>query len=162
VAFTTETKNRAYARAVHQHPAYGRTVLLIRDQDMGDLHHDRMYGHNKFLYRHGGYRWDGTAWHRPGRVLDRACEGYDARRVEDAVTVTAAEPSDPGRGKRLGEQPEGSGGGRAAACAGATCTRLRAVARRLGPAPVPGSPVCMGRASTRGPACAGSPPRAAT
>lgn len=91
VAFTTETKNRAYAWAVHQHPIHGRTVLLIRDEDMSSLHHDWMYGHNGFLYRHGGYWWDGTAWHRPGQVVDRAYEGYDARPVKDAVTVTAAD-----------------------------------------------------------------------
>ncbi|MCZ9340108.1 hypothetical protein NGM37_20305, partial [Streptomyces sp. TRM76130] len=41
--------------------------------------------------RHGGYWWDGTAWHRPGQVVDRAYEGYDARPVKDAVTVTAAD-----------------------------------------------------------------------
>ncbi len=91
VAFTTETKNRAYAWAVHQHPLHGRTVLLIHDQDMSSLHHNWMYGRNGFLYRHGGYWWDGTAWHRPGLVVDRAYEGYDARPVEDAVTVTAAD-----------------------------------------------------------------------
>ncbi|MEV5432708.1 hypothetical protein [Streptomyces sp. NPDC052701] len=91
VAFTTETKNRAYAWAVHQHPTHGRTVLLIRDEDMSSLHHDWMFGRNGFLYRHGGYWWDGTAWHRPGQVVDRAYEGYDARPVKDAVTVTAAD-----------------------------------------------------------------------
>ncbi|MFE5053058.1 hypothetical protein ACFRAI_43205 [Streptomyces sp. NPDC056637] len=100
VAFTTETKNRAYAWAVHQHPAYGRTVLLIHDQDMSSLHHDWMFGHNGFLYRHGGYWWDGTAWHRPGQVVDRAYEEYDARPVKDAVTITAtdllARPGEPG------------------------------------------------------------------
>jgi hypothetical protein len=100
VAFTTETKNRAYAWAVHQHPTYGRTVLLIRDQDMSSLHHDWVFGRNGFLYRHGGYWWDGTAWHRPGQVVDRAYEGYDARPVEEAVTVTAADlltrPVEPG------------------------------------------------------------------
>ncbi|WP_405969048.1 hypothetical protein OG496_00540 [Streptomyces sp. NBC_00988] len=103
VAFTTETKNRAYAWAVHQHPAYGRTVLLIRDQDMSDLHHAWMYGHNGFLYRHGGYWWDGAAWHRPGQVVDRAYEGYDARPVKDAVTVAAidflARPVEPGNAR---------------------------------------------------------------
>lgn len=55
VAFTTETKNRAYAWAVHQHPTHGRTVLLIHDQDMSSLHHDWVFGHNGFLYRYGGY-----------------------------------------------------------------------------------------------------------
>src|SRR5690606_38863199 len=55
VAFTTETKNRDYAWAVHQHPEHGRTVLLIRDIDMSDLHHEWLYGNNGFLYRHGGY-----------------------------------------------------------------------------------------------------------
>lgn len=103
VAFTTETKNRAYAWAVHQHPTHGRTVLLIRDEDMSSLHHDWMFGRNGFLYRHGGYWWDGTAWHRPSQVVDRAYEGYDARPVKDAVTVTAADllhhPADPGNAR---------------------------------------------------------------
>ncbi|MFE5841995.1 hypothetical protein ACFQ7N_10150 [Streptomyces niveus] len=90
VAFTTETKNRDYAWAVHHHPEHGRTVLLIRDQDMSSLHHDWTFGRSGFLYRHGGYWWDGTAWHRPGQIMDRAYEGYDARPVQDATTVTAA------------------------------------------------------------------------
>ncbi|WP_327330542.1 hypothetical protein OG265_37325 (plasmid) [Streptomyces sp. NBC_01208] len=91
VAFTTEPKNPAYAWAVHHHPDHGRTVLLLRDDDMSSLHHDWMYGHNGFLYRHGGYWWDGTAWHRPSQVVDHAFEGYDARPVQDALTVTAAD-----------------------------------------------------------------------
>ncbi|MGW0190692.1 hypothetical protein ACWDV7_33845 [Streptomyces sp. NPDC003362] len=103
VAFTTEPKNRAYAWAVHQHPTYGRTVLLIPDEDMSSLHHDWMFGRNGFLYRHGGYWWDGTAWHRPGQVMDRAYEGYDARPVKDAATVTAADlldcPGEPGNAR---------------------------------------------------------------
>ncbi|MBT2460000.1 TetR/AcrR family transcriptional regulator [Streptomyces sp. ISL-86] len=85
------TQNRSYAWAVHHHPEYGRTVLLIHDQDMSDLHHAWMYGRNGFLYRHGGYWWDGTAWHRPGQVLDRAFEHYDPRPVRAATTVTAAD-----------------------------------------------------------------------
>ncbi|MEU9031494.1 hypothetical protein AB0D46_29055 [Streptomyces sp. NPDC048383] len=60
-----------------------------------------MYGHTGFLYRHGGYWWDGTAWHRPGVVFDGAYERYDARPVQDALTVTAADllvhPADPGK-----------------------------------------------------------------
>ncbi|MEU5836327.1 hypothetical protein ABZ820_22035 [Streptomyces diacarni] len=91
VAFTTETKNREYAWAVHQHPEHGRTVLLIRDRDMSSLHHDWMYGRNGFLYRHGGYWWDGACWYRPQQIVDRAYEGYEARAVEDAVTVTAVD-----------------------------------------------------------------------
>lgn len=91
VAFTTETKNRAYAWAVHYHPEHGRTVLLIHDEDMGSLHHEWMYGRNGFLYRHGGYWWDGAAWHRPSQVVDHAFEGYDARPVQDAITVNAAD-----------------------------------------------------------------------
>ncbi|MFE7331909.1 hypothetical protein ACFU8W_44925 [Streptomyces sp. NPDC057565] len=91
MAFATEPKNPVYAWAVHHHPEHGRTVLLIRDQDTSDLHHEWMYGHSGFLYRHGGYWWDGTAWHRPSQVVDRAFERYDARPVQDAITVTAAD-----------------------------------------------------------------------
>lgn len=91
VAFTTEPKNPAYAWAVHHHPEHGRTVLLIHDGDMSDLHHEWLYGNSGFLYRHGGYWWDGTAWHQPGQVVDRAFERYDARPVHDALTVTAAD-----------------------------------------------------------------------
>lgn len=91
VAFTTEPKNPAYAWAVHHHPEHGRTVLLIHDRDLSSLHHDWVYGRSGFLYRHGGYWWDGTAWHRPGQVLDRAFERFDPRPVHDAITVTAAD-----------------------------------------------------------------------
>uniref|UniRef100_UPI003F4948B4 hypothetical protein n=1 Tax=Streptomyces achromogenes TaxID=67255 RepID=UPI003F4948B4 len=89
VAFTTETKNRDYAWAVHQHPEHGRTVLLIHDRDMSSLHHNWMYGGNGFLYRHGGYWWDGTCWYRPQQIVDHAYESYEARAVADAVTITA-------------------------------------------------------------------------
>ncbi|MGW8729233.1 hypothetical protein ACWGNF_24785 [Streptomyces sp. NPDC055808] len=87
VAFTTETKNRVFAWAVHQHPEHGRTVLLIRDRDLSGLHHEWMYGHNGFLYRHGGYWWDGADWYRPQQIVDRAYEGYVARPVAGAVTA---------------------------------------------------------------------------
>ncbi|MGA5526673.1 hypothetical protein [Streptomyces pseudogriseolus] len=75
VAFTTETKRRDYAWAVHQHPEYGRTVLLIRDKDMSGLHHEWMYGNSGFLYRHGGYWWDGTRWYRPQQVVTAPTRG---------------------------------------------------------------------------------------
>lgn len=91
VAFTTEPKNRAYAWAVHFHPDHGRTVVLVTDGSWSGLHHDWVYGRIGFLYRHGGYWWDGTTWHRPGMVLDGAYERYDARPVRDALTVTAAD-----------------------------------------------------------------------
>ncbi|OKK10604.1 hypothetical protein AMK16_33125 [Streptomyces sp. CB00455] len=91
VAFTTEPKNRTFAWAVHFHPEYGRTVLLVHDRDWSDLHYHWMYGSSGFLYRHGGYWWDGSAWHRPGQVLDRAFEHYDPRPVRDAITITAAD-----------------------------------------------------------------------
>ncbi|MGW0669899.1 hypothetical protein [Streptomyces sp. NPDC002746] len=101
VAFTTEPKNRAYAWAVHYHPDHGRTVLLVSDESWSGLHHDWLYGHNGFLYRHGGYWWDGTAWHRPSVVFDGAFERYDARPVQDALSITAADlllhPADPGK-----------------------------------------------------------------
>ncbi|RSS87041.1 hypothetical protein EF903_17900 [Streptomyces sp. WAC05292] len=101
VAFTTEPKNRAYAWAVHYHPEHGRTVVLVTDASWSGLHHDWVYSHTGFLYRHGGYWWDGTAWHRPGVVFDGAYERYDARPVRDALTVTAADllvhPADPGK-----------------------------------------------------------------
>ncbi|MFD4376801.1 hypothetical protein [Streptomyces sp. NPDC058486] len=100
MAFTTEPKNRAYAWAVHYHPAHGRTVVLV-EGSWSELHHDWLYGHNGFLYRHGGYWWEGTAWHRPSVVFDGAYERYDARPVQDSLTVTAADllihPADPGR-----------------------------------------------------------------
>ncbi|MFE9404773.1 hypothetical protein ACFYNY_23895 [Streptomyces sp. NPDC006530] len=89
VAFTTETKNRAYAWAVHQHPEHGRTVLLLRNRDLSRLHHEWLYGHSGFLYRHGGYWWDGTRWYRPQQIVDRAYEGYEARPVAGATTITA-------------------------------------------------------------------------
>ncbi|MGC5041037.1 hypothetical protein ACLQ2C_36480 [Streptomyces sp. DT73] len=103
VAFTTEPKNRAYAWAVHYHPQYGRTVVLVTDESWSGLHQTWRYGQSGFLYRNGGYWWDGTAWHRPGIVVDGAYERYDARRVQDARTVTAADlllhPADPGKAR---------------------------------------------------------------
>ncbi|MFF3001017.1 hypothetical protein ACFVTC_41810 [Streptomyces sp. NPDC057950] len=77
--------------------------MLIRDQDMGSLHHDWIFGHNGFLYRRGGCWWDGAAWHRPGQVVDRAYEKYDGRPVKDALTVAAADlldrPTEPGNSR---------------------------------------------------------------
>ncbi|MEV7155081.1 hypothetical protein AB0N77_10735 [Streptomyces misionensis] len=76
-------------------------MVLVKDGSRGGLYHDWVYGHTGFLYRHGGYWWDGTAWHRPGVVFDSAYERYDARPVQDALTVTAADllvhPADPGK-----------------------------------------------------------------
>ncbi len=101
VAFTTEPKNRAYAWAVHYHPKHGRTVVLVTDRSWNRLHHDWVYGENGFLYRHGGYWWDGTTWHRPSVVYDSAYERCDARPVQDALTITAADflvhPADPSK-----------------------------------------------------------------
>jgi len=91
VAFTTEPKNRAYAWALHHHPDHGRTVVLVTNGSWGRLHHDWVHGRIGFLYRHGGYWWDGTTWHRPGTVFDGAHERYDACPVRDALTVTAAD-----------------------------------------------------------------------
>ncbi|WP_326680935.1 hypothetical protein [Streptomyces sp. NBC_01237] len=91
VAFTTEPKNPAYAWAVHHHPDYGRTVLLIRDGDQGDLHHYWKYDHDGFLHRSGGYWWNGKRWYRPSQVWDSAFEHYDLRPVDEPTTVTAAD-----------------------------------------------------------------------
>ncbi|MFD7959043.1 hypothetical protein ACFV4X_36910 [Streptomyces ardesiacus] len=57
---------------------------------MSSLHHEWMYGRNGFLYRHGGY-WYGACWYRPQHVVDRAYEGYEARPVPNAATVTAVD-----------------------------------------------------------------------
>lgn len=91
VAFTTEPKNPAFAWAVYHHPIHGRTVLLIRDRDLGSLHHIWMFDRMGFLFRHGGYWWNGERWHRPGQVWDAAYEHYDPRPVANQVTITAAD-----------------------------------------------------------------------
>ncbi|MFM9539887.1 hypothetical protein [Streptomyces turgidiscabies] len=91
VAFTTEPKNPSFAWAVYHHPPYGRTVLLIRDSDQSDLHHEWAYGRSGFLHRHGGYWWKGEQWHRPGQVWDSAYEHHDPRPVDNPTTLTAAE-----------------------------------------------------------------------
>ncbi|MFE2188248.1 hypothetical protein [Streptomyces sp. NPDC059455] len=91
VAFTTEPKNPSFAWAVYHHPVHGRTVLLIHDRDLSDLHHAWMFEPGGFLYRHGGYWWNGERWHRPGQVLDKAFERYDPRPVDKQVTITAAD-----------------------------------------------------------------------
>ncbi|MEU3658134.1 hypothetical protein AB0E67_36520 [Streptomyces sp. NPDC032161] len=81
VAFSTEPKNRTYAWAVRYHPEHGHTVLLIRDKDLSGLHNAWKHGEGGFLFRYGGYWWNGTAWHRPSQVWDRAFEQFDARPV---------------------------------------------------------------------------------
>jgi hypothetical protein len=91
VAFTTEPKNPSFAWAVFHHPPYGRTVLLIRDRDQSDLHHDWLHGREGFLNRHGGYWWNGERWHRPGQVWDWAFERNDPRPVDNPTTITAAD-----------------------------------------------------------------------
>ncbi|GAA2616103.1 hypothetical protein GCM10010304_81980 [Streptomyces roseoviolaceus] len=91
VAFTTEPKNQAFAWAVYQHPVHGRIVLLIHDGDLGSLHHIWLYGRSGFLFRHGGYWWNGERWHRPGQAWDAAYERYDPRPVANQVTITAAD-----------------------------------------------------------------------
>ncbi len=95
VAFTTEPKSPSFAWAVFHHPPHGRTVLLIRDGDQSDLHHQWLYGRSGFLHRHGGYWWNGERWHRPGQVWDAAYESYDARPVDNPTTLTAADLLDP-------------------------------------------------------------------
>ncbi|MFB7763527.1 hypothetical protein [Streptomyces xiamenensis] len=91
VAFTTEPKNPAFAWAVYHHPPHGRTVLLIRNSDQGDLHYEWKYGRSGFAHRHGGYWWNGERWHRPGQVRDVAFERYDPRPVDAPTTITAAD-----------------------------------------------------------------------
>ncbi|MER6011574.1 hypothetical protein [Streptomyces bluensis] len=91
VAFTTEPKNPSFAWAVYHHPPHGRTVLLIRDGDQSDLHHEWKYGRSGFLHRRGGYWWNGERWHRPGQVWDAAFESYAPRPVDNPTTITAAD-----------------------------------------------------------------------
>lgn len=103
LAFTTDPVRNDLGWSVRYHPRHGRTVLLLRNEDIA-LMHSEWYG-PALLFRAGGYWWDGTVWYRPDQVWDPVREGYEHRKVSVATTVTAADMldagSDPDRGLLL-------------------------------------------------------------
>ncbi|MFD9122303.1 MULTISPECIES: hypothetical protein [Streptomyces] len=84
-AFTTDPVRRGLAWCVRYHPEFGRSVLLVRDEDAASFH--TLWHDGPLLFRSGGYWWDGTTWYRPLQVWDAASETYSRRPVESAVTV---------------------------------------------------------------------------
>lgn len=92
LAFTTDPIRHDLGWSVRHHPQHGRTVLLMRNEDIA-LFHDECYG-PPLLFRAGGYWWDGTAWYRPNQVWDPVRERYEHRKAPTAVTVSAADTLD--------------------------------------------------------------------
>ncbi|MCX4451568.1 hypothetical protein [Streptomyces sp. NBC_01789] len=91
-AFTTDPLNHDLGWSVRYHPDHGRTVLLMRDNDMSTLH--SQWGGAQLLFRAGGYWWDGTTWYRPGQVWDPVEQDYERRKARAAVTVNAVDMLD--------------------------------------------------------------------
>ncbi|MEU6381699.1 hypothetical protein [Streptomyces sp. NPDC046909] len=99
LAFTTDPIRHDLGWSVRHHPQRGRTVLLMRNEDIAPMHGE-WYG-PPLLFRAGGYWWDGVAWYRPDQVWDPVRERYEHRKASAAVTVSAADMldagADPGR-----------------------------------------------------------------
>ncbi|MFF4542463.1 hypothetical protein [Streptomyces aureus] len=89
LAFTTDPIRQDLAWVIRHHPAHGRTVLLVRDEDASPWH-SAWWG-RQLLFRQGGYWWDGTTWYRPDQVWDAPGERFDPRPVKAATTITAAD-----------------------------------------------------------------------
>lgn len=101
-AFTDDQFNPNFAWAVRNDPDYGRTVLLYANADAVIMHEHGPRPGDRFLYRAGGYWWDGTTWYRPPAMFDRALERAVVVPVPDAVSITAAEylAAHPGNAKK--------------------------------------------------------------
>ncbi|WP_405813115.1 MULTISPECIES: hypothetical protein [unclassified Streptomyces] len=91
-AFTTDPLDHTLGWSVRYHPEYGRTVMLMRDDDTASLH--STWGGDQLLFRAGGYWWDGTTWYRPGQVWDPVTQDNERRRARAAVTVSASDMLD--------------------------------------------------------------------
>ncbi|MDK9496146.1 hypothetical protein QEZ40_000488 [Streptomyces katrae] len=91
-AFTTDPLNHSLGWSVRYHPDHGRTVLLVRDDDIASLHSH--WSGDQLLFRAGGYWWDGTTWYRPGQVWDPVEQEHERRKARAAVTVSAADMLD--------------------------------------------------------------------
>ena len=89
LAFTTDPLRHDLGWVVRYHPDHGRTVLLMRDGDTAEMHNH--WWNDTLLFRAGGYWWDGQTWYRPGQVWDPVRERNERRKVQAAVTVSAAD-----------------------------------------------------------------------
>ncbi|MFX4293639.1 hypothetical protein [Streptomyces bohaiensis] len=87
--YTTDPIRHDLAWVVRHHPALGRSVLLIRDEDAASMH-SALQG-APLLYRAGGYWWDGATWYRPAQIWDSASENYLRTPAKSAITVSAAD-----------------------------------------------------------------------
>lgn len=104
VAFTTDQFRHDLAWVVRGHPEHGRSVVLYRDTEASSVY--MVYWSGPLLFRSGGYWWDGTTWHRPAQIWDRASETYVDRPVAGASIVSAddvlqAETTKPSRAEVL-------------------------------------------------------------
>lgn len=85
-AFTTDPDVPDLAWIVLWHPAHGRTVWLVTDDEASSVYDGCDAA---MLIRAGGYWWDGTTWYRPSQVFDMPSETYVRREVPGARAVTA-------------------------------------------------------------------------
>ncbi|MGL4743938.1 MAG: helix-turn-helix transcriptional regulator [Dermatophilaceae bacterium] len=104
-AFTTDPDRRDLAWVVRYHPAYGRSVWLVHDEDASSLY--SLLEDDVVLWRSGGY-WlghHGGCWHRPSQIFDWTTQRYVSRAVPGAGTITAAgQLGEPRAGRALSVQ----------------------------------------------------------
>jgi hypothetical protein len=93
-AFTTDPIRHDLGWVVRYHPQYGRTVLLMRDDETAEMHNE--WWGDPLLFRAGGYWWDGATWYRPGQIWDPVQQDYERRKAAAALTVTAEDLLDAG------------------------------------------------------------------
>lgn len=89
--FTTDANHTDYAWVIRIHPTLGKTVELVYDKDAARFHNDSMQHYGGYIYRHGGYTFDGHQWVRPYTVRDFIHGGYHTEAVPEAKTIYAAD-----------------------------------------------------------------------
>ncbi|MGQ4517349.1 helix-turn-helix transcriptional regulator [Streptomyces sp. DW26H14] len=89
LAFTTDPIAPHLGWAIRHHPEYGRTVLLLRDEETAGMH--TYWTGAPLLFRAGGYWWDGQTWYRPGQIWDPVTEDYARHTARATSTVHAAD-----------------------------------------------------------------------
>jgi hypothetical protein len=96
-ANTTIPERTDLAWYVRFHPDHGRSVFLVRNDEVAFQHQTFAFEMRQaLLFRSGGYWWDGAQWFRPAQLWDQAGERIVARAVPGAATVSAADVLDQG------------------------------------------------------------------
>ena len=88
-AFTTIPEHPEYAWLVFYHPHLGYTVELHEDETVTDAYDNELVYKDGFIFRNGGYFYDGTDWNRPYLRTSHTKGTQYAEPVPDAHTVTA-------------------------------------------------------------------------